>query len=114
MLTNETLEELRLHAGLKTMVSVVTMQAILYSTKLIDPGSTAFREKCIRKHSRLLGETLESAEKAMALLQACSMYEMLVSLSGMAGATPPDLLTHLYSERVFPLNTEVPHEPTDV
>jgi len=70
VLKQDTLKELGSLVGFEELVRVVTMQAILHTTKpvikLDDPG--AFDRKCKRKYARLLGEDDQSAQRAMAIL----------------------------------------------
>lgn len=87
MLNTDTLKELESLAGFEELVRVVTIQAILHTTKpvikLDDPG--AFDRKCKRKFARLLGEDDQSAQRAMAILMVCEEFELKKTLQGLGG-----------------------------
>lgn len=105
MLSPDTLKELGALVGFDELVRVVTMQAILHTTKpvikLEDPG--AFDRKCKRKFARLLGEDDQSAQRAMAILMVCEEFELKKTLQGLGGCVEVPLKDLLDSAGIAPI-----------
>jgi len=105
MLNTDTLKELESLAGFEELVRVVTIQAILHTTKpvikLDDPG--AFDRKCKRKFARLLGEDDLSAQRAMAILMACEEFELKRTLQGLGGCVEVPLEALLDAAGITPI-----------
>lgn len=89
MLSPDTLTQLRDLLPLEEFVDIVSMQAILHTTKPKVQeltGKNSFGERCQQKFAeRLLGSTPATAELAMARLLAAGDYENSVSLQGLGG-----------------------------
>lgn len=105
MLKQDTLKELGALVGFEELVRVVTMQAILHTTKpvikLEDPG--AFDRKCKRKFARLLGEDDQSAQRAMAMLMVCEEFELKRTLQGLGGCVEVPLEDLLGAAGITPI-----------
>ncbi len=86
MIREKTLVELQQLLPLSDFVDVVTMQAILHTTK----PRQKFAEKCIRKFAKLVdmcdGQSQEERSKvAMSRLMACIDYELKIDMQGFGG-----------------------------
>lgn len=91
MLKNDTLNEIHAILGFDAMVKVIGMQAIVHTTKPVVLPVGSFHEKCLRKFSRLLGESEGSADYAMRVLLGGQDYETRQSFQGLGGCVPYSL-----------------------